>query len=311
LSVVVGIAGLAARRRAALWALASLAVVPYGPRPKWPKDTVWVTESVYNLVWVLRHDNLVWLVLNDPRYEHTIRDVTNLWSGYYQNDFALGPLLVPARRLLVLGMGAGGSIASTRAIASNLEVDAVEIDPKVVEAGVRFFDLHPEQPWLHVHVADARPWLERSRDKYDLVHVDLYHGGPYVPFYLVTVEFFELTRSRMSDEGLLMMNVYDLSKNHELLFATAATLARVFPSLVVLSRPDGNHILFAFARQRSAAWVRAQLERAPGSEPVRKLAHKAASAVADLEPPAGTPAFTDDHAPVEEMTRRMLQKSRS
>jgi len=38
-----------------------------------------------------------------------------------------------------------------------------------------------------------KPFTERlafSEGYYDLVHLDLYQGGPYVPFYLTTVEFF-------------------------------------------------------------------------------------------------------------------------
>jgi len=40
-----------------------------------------------------------------------------------------------------------------------------------------------------VYVADARPWLASHALRYDLVQVDLYQGGPYTPFYLITEEF--------------------------------------------------------------------------------------------------------------------------
>ncbi len=83
--------------------------------------------------------------------------------------------------MLVLGMGAGTSIATTRATAPEIEVDAVEIDPKVIEAGVRFFGLQPDENLLRIHLADARPWLIRNRAKYDLAQIDLYQGGPYIP----------------------------------------------------------------------------------------------------------------------------------
>jgi len=53
------------------------------------------------------------------------------WSGFYTDDFALGAALVPARSMLALGMGAGGGIASTIAVAPQIRIDAVEIDPKL------------------------------------------------------------------------------------------------------------------------------------------------------------------------------------
>ena len=138
------------------------------------------------------------------------------------------------------------------------------------------------------------------------MHIDLFQGGPYVPFYLTTVEFFRLVRSRMADSGALIVNVYDKSPNQELLEAMGATVRQVFPSLERLSRADGNHILFAFAEKRELAETVARLKR--GVEPawVQELAQKAAGEMVEFEPHAGAVIFTDDRAPIEEMTRRML-----
>jgi len=305
-SILMGGLGLAARRRLALAALLPVVALPLAPKSKLAPGEVWRTESAYNLVRVIHHENLLWLVLNDARYFQTIRGVTETWSGYYVDDFALGPLLVPARRLLVLGMGGGGSILSTRAVAPDIEVDAVEIDRQVVEAGLRFFGLPGSDPRVRIHVADARPWLERHPGRYDIVHVDLYHGGPYVPFYLVTVEFFASVRRHLSEDGLVMMNVYDKSRSHEVLSATAATLRRVFPSLLVLARPDGNNVVLAFPRARTLAEVRSRLENVAGPEAVRQLARQAAHSLTEFVPPPDAVVFTDDRAPVEEMTRRVI-----
>jgi spermidine synthase len=306
LSALVGALGLVARKRIALLCLLPFGALFFVPKPAFAPHVVWTTESAYNWIAVLRQGNLRWLTLNDPRYFETMQKEGTVWSGYYHDDFALGPLLVPTRRLLVLGMGGGASIASTSAVAPDVEIDAVEIDPKVVEAAARFFGLRTDRRNLRIHVADARPWLARQKQSYELVHVDVYQGGSCVPFYLITVEFFHLIRSRMSDDSLLIMNVYDISKSRELLLAAGATLKQVFPSVAVLSRPEGNHILFAFAQERSAASIRAQLEQVEGTGPLQDLARHAAATITDFVPPPGTSVFTDDRAPVEEMTRRML-----
>jgi len=65
-------------------------------------------------------------------------------------------------------------------------------------------------------------------------------------------------------------------------------------------------MVFAFVREKTVAQVRERLEQVQGDQPFRELARKAATSIVDLIPPDGTPLFTDDHAPVEEMTRRML-----
>jgi predicted membrane-bound spermidine synthase len=283
-----------------------LATLWFVPAASWSLSTVWMTESAYNLVRVVRNGQWLLLKLNDESGVHTIRDERTGWTGHYYDAFALGPLLTPARRLLVLGLGGGGSIRSTRMTAPEIEIDAVEIDPKVVEAATRFFGIDPQDRKLHIHVADARPWLARNTGNYDLVHVDLYQGGPYIPFYLVTVEFFAAVRAHLSPDGLLMMNLFDNSQRRELLDSTVATIKRVFPSVVVLSVGYGNRMLMAFPKETSEASVRDRFKRFAGDQTIRRLARRAEGQIVEIDLPAGTTVFTDDLAPVEEITRRML-----
>ena len=65
--------------------------------------------------------------------------------------------------------------------------------------GRRYFGLG-DNPRLTVHDADARPFLRRTDERYDLIVVDAYHQ-PYVPFYLATREFFQLVRERLAPGG--------------------------------------------------------------------------------------------------------------
>jgi predicted membrane-bound spermidine synthase len=203
-------------------------------------------------------------------------------------------------------MAGGGSITSTRATAPEIEIDAVEIDPKVVEAATRFFGMNPQDGLLHIHVADARPWLARNEGKYDIVHVDLYQGGPCIPFYLITVEFFDAIRSHMSADGLLMMNLFDMSKDQESLLSTVATLKQVFPTVAVVPVGNRNRMLLAFPKATPISLIRTHLKSFESSAVIRRLAATAAASVSDLDVPPGTTVFTDDFSPIEEMTRRML-----
>jgi spermidine synthase len=208
---------------------------------------------------------------------------------------------VPTTRALVLGMGAGGSIQSMRRTAPNVEIDAVEIDPRVIEAASRFFDVDvSSDPRLRVHAVDARGFLARDRGTYDLVQLDVFQGGPYVPFHLVTEECFRLARARMSDDALLMMNVFDRSADSAVLHRLAATLRRVFPSVMAGRTEAGNFMLFAFTRIPSANRLAFHSPVLPSTGGVQKLA------LSEVPVTDGAPVFTDDLAPIEEMTRRML-----
>jgi spermidine synthase len=307
LSAATAVSGLALHDRAAVLALGLIAgALPFAPPPIWGGDTVWAVDSPYNFVRVVRNGRWLILKLNGDGGAHAIRDQGGGWTGHYFDYFALGPLLAPAQTLLVLGLGGGASITSTRLTAPEVMGDAVEIDPTVVEAADRFFGLSPEDRRLKVHVADARPWLAGNQRLYDLVHVDLYQGGPYIPFYLATAEFFDAVRAHMSPDGLLMMNLFDDGPRQELLVSILATLERVFPSVVVLSVGYGNRILFAFPTETSEDEFRRRLATFDGDQAVKRLARRAATQINDVDVPKGTVVFTDDYAPIEEITRRML-----
>lgn len=308
--LVLATIGLARRRRLAVLGGATIVLLPLASRPALEPDTVWIDESPYNQVQVRSRDGFVGLVLNRG---DLIQSAIRKDGGFtYQvfDQWALGPLLVPARRVLVLGMGAGASIAALRGTAPSAEVTAVELDPAVVEAGRRFFGLEPGAPGLEVHVADARRWLRHDASaSYDLVQLDVYQGGPTMPFYLTTVEFFALLRERMRPEALLMMNVVDPGRDRILLSAVAATLEKVFAGLVVLSNAQGNHLVFASTKRRDAAWIRTRLREAEVPETLVPLVESAIAAVVDLQPPPGAQVLRDDHAPVEALTRRARARS--
>lgn len=310
-SILVGAAGLMVRRKVAVLLALLVVILFVVPAPKPPSTLIWSGDSAYNRILVLEKDGKRWLVLNDSRFAQTVEMVGGGSSGFYLDEFALGPVVVTAKKLLVLGMGAGGSIQSARAVAPEIEIDAVEIDPEVVRVAGTFFGLPQNDPKLRVHIADARPWLAGSaaNSKFDLLHIDLFQGGPYVPFYLTTVEFFQLVRSRMTDDGVLMVNVYDESAKRELLEAMGATLRKIFPSVESLSTAGGNHILFAFPQKRDILETAVRLKEGAGPAWVRKLSMKAAGEIVEFEPKAGAVIFTDDLAPIEQMTRRMLAEA--
>src|SRR5260370_35922654 len=195
---------------------------------------------------------------------------------------------------------------TAQAVAHGVTIDAVEVDPKVVGGATRWFGLDRTSPRLHIHTADARPWLARSRGVYDLVHLDGYQGGPYVPFYLVTREFFQLVRSHVSADGLVMMNVFDPSPNARLLASIAATLRRAFPSVMDVRVSNGNYMVLAFSQAVSVASVRERLQSVDASDAFGELARGAASRITGIERSAGALVFTDERAPVEEITRQVL-----
>ena len=312
ISFLIAAWGLAAHRRRLAFTVVPAVILFFIPNWTLFNGAVWTSESAYNLITVAKRRGQTLLLLNSANWIHTMWSASNPWNGFYQNYFALGPLLLPnASRLLILGLGGGASVHATRATNPSIDIDAIEIDPKVAEAAVTWFGLGRSDPKLAIHVADARPWLTTNSSTYDLVYVDVYSGGPQIPFHVITEEFFRTVRDHMSDDGALMINVLERHPDLPLIAPTAATLRQVFASVLVLPLPPDNYMLFAFAKKQPANEMRKRLRAAHVEGPIQKVVQVAEAGLRDFEPPPGTLVFTDDFAPIEEVTRRALQRPRA
>lgn len=314
LTGAIALVGLAAmRKKVAGLAIVPLVLIPFLPPFGWTENTIYARESEYNLVRVFERNGVRFLALNDERTAQTIRPVDGSLGHRYFDLFMFGPALAHGDRTLVLGMGAGGSVWATRLAAPTAEIDAVEIDPEVVRAATRFFEL-PTDGRMHVHTADARRYLRDTRASYDVVHVDLYQGGNVQPFYLVTAETFARIRAVLHDDGVMVMNVYDGASSLRLLASVARTIHESFPSLYVIDAGLRNHVVFAFPRETSLEEIETRLMRDLEAE---GMPHVAADFVhkerGDFEPiyiDETAPLFTDDLAPVEQITREMIEQQR-
>ncbi len=116
---------------------------------------------------------------------------------------------VRPRSVLVVGAGTGNDVAA--ALRNGAErVDAVEIDPLILDLGRR---LHPEQPYsdtrVTVHVDDARSFLKETREKYDLIVFGLLDshtlvsglGRLRIDNYVYTLESLREARGHLTEGG--------------------------------------------------------------------------------------------------------------
>lgn len=118
-------------------------------------------------------------------------------------------------RVLVIGCGGGNEVALALARGAS-HVDAVDINPSVIEIGRR---LHPDRPFqspkVRAVVRDGRTFVRWSRDSYDLV----VYGLPDSTFsadrtslrvesFLFTLEAFRDVRRRLSPDGVFVVYNY-------------------------------------------------------------------------------------------------------
>jgi spermidine synthase len=260
---------------------------------------VYETETPYQYARVLQFaDGTRWLELNEGVAVHSVYQPRTYLTGGYWDDFLVLPQASAAgtsRRIAILGDAAGTVARAYGHYFPRTRVDAVEIDPELTAIGRRWFDLGG--PNLHLYTADARPWLAASTVRYDAIFLDAYRQ-PYIPFYLLTREFFAIVRAHLNPGGVLIVNVGHIPGSDSLERVVTATVSAELPYVARDPLTAANSLVVAGARPLSA----------------KRLARVAPALPADLQPLGiavaqrlgpglhGGQVYTDDRAPVEWLT---------
>ena len=152
-------------------------------------------------------------------------DRTELPVVYTRYMTAALPYAAKLNRILEIGFGGGTTAWYLHRYLPNTKITSVELDDKVFELSEKYFGIR-KGPNFDVHIRDGRRHLMRSREKYDVLMIDAYRG-PFVPFHLMTKEFYEFAKARMQPGGVLVQNVEPTTMLFE---AAVATLRS--PSLI-------------------------------------------------------------------------------
>jgi spermidine synthase len=302
---IVSVPGLRLRR---LWAIpllvgGSLAIPPAaigagvaGGR------VIYETETQYQYARVVQFKSGVrWLQLNEGVAIHSVYRPGSFLTGGYWDSFLVLPFAAqatappPPDRIAILGDAAGSVARAYGHFFPDTRVDAVELDGKVTEIGKRYF--HLSGPRLHLYTADARPWLQASHARYGAIFLDAYRQ-PYIPFYLVTRQFFASARAHLKPGGTFIVNVGHLPDSSSLERVVTATLRAVFPHVVRDRVSSENSLLVASTAPLSGASMIAAHAQVPLA-----LQGLLASTSGQVGPTlAGGTVYTDDKAPVEWLT---------
>lgn len=121
------------------------------------------------------------------------------WANYMPSAASIFP---KGSKVLVLGLG-GGTLVK-QLLRMGFEVEAVEIDKRIHEVSIQYFNMPAEVP---VTIDDARHFLETCDKRYDIIIYDTFLGEA-VPEHLLTVEGFNTAKNLLSPDGLIMVNFY-------------------------------------------------------------------------------------------------------
>lgn len=289
----------------ALWAL-----------PGSDKDTsgiIFETESGYNYIQVLESNDYRSLRLNEGQGVHSMYNPDILYYGGPWEMVLAAPLFsntpfdaTRVKSMAIVGLAAGTTARQASLVYPNIQIDGIEIDPKIVEVGKEYFGM--DLPNLNIIIQDGRWALEQSDKTYQIISVDAYRP-PYIPAQMTTVEFFQSVYDHLDDDGVVVINVGRAPDDRRLINALSSTILTVFPSIYAVDLPGTfNTLLYATREPTTVQNLYDNFARVSLSAYKQDLLLTAGSvAVANLQPaPEPGQVFTDDKAPVEWITNNMV-----
>lgn len=259
-------------------------------------------ESQYNTIYVVRQaDGTISMVFGvnerlftesvyDPRRPRTL-PVT--YTRYMTVGLAYAP---QARSILEIGLGGGRTAYYLHQHMPGALITCVELDPEVIALAQRHFGIRQDSRFRIVQ-RDGRIYLNQNQGRSDIILVDAYRGT-FVPFHLLTREFFMVAKRRLNPGGAIVQNI----EPSTMLFPAAYwTIRSVFDNVDLYSA-DGNIVAVAYD---GPAKTGAQLSaRASALQTAHRFTHPLPSLLArrnGVAAPERAQVLSDDFAPVESL----------
>lgn len=225
-------------------------------------------------------------------------DDINELAVAYTRFYRLAEYFKPEmKRMLVLGGGGFSFPKYALAHYPELQIDVVELDPGIISLSRSHFGLS-DNPRLRIIEEDARMFLQKTTERYDVILCDVFTSHYSIPFHLVTVEAIQRMRNALTPAGVVLVNVLASQKGQSSDFYSAfyQTLKTTFPDIrayAVFNPADirlwQNLILAAFATPfRETVTAHSDIQE--------MLANQINPPTKTIEP------FTDEFAPVDRYT---------
>lgn len=122
------------------------------------------------------------------------------WS-YVNYVTSAASILPKNQEVLLLGLG-GGTVAKQLEQELDANIDAVELDERIVEIARELFGLGSR---TNVIIDDARHFIRSTDKKYDLFVFDVFKGEV-PPSHVLSLECFKEVKQKLNNNGLMIIN---------------------------------------------------------------------------------------------------------
>lgn len=284
---------------------------------------VYEKETLYSHLDVTDSGNTRTLYLNGLPHSAMYKDDPSDLVFTYTKYFHLGLVFNnDVKNILFVGGGGFSGPKNFLATYPDVRIDVVEIDPDVIDVAKKYFSLNSDNPRLRIFNEDARSFISKTDQKYDLIVLDAFSKS-YVPFHLMTLEYFEILDDKLTPNGIIVSNLIGTlsGDTSDLLRAVYKTMSQVFLSLYVFTTRDVDlqvQNIMLVAGKTPVQYNKAQLAAMLEKDPVNTLDNNNgrtnidfAKHIVDNEEmrTAEVPILTDQYAPVEQLLNPITGRS--
>lgn len=267
-------------------------------------EVIYRKNSLYNNIYVYKRGSIVTLKfglrtgvevqsqVNTRNLKlHMLEYTPMMFSGLLYNS--------EPNNILVVGLGGGVIPRQMRHHFPNVKIDVVEIDPEILRIAKEYFNFK-EDPNLKVHIDDGRIFVKkRLRDKspkYDMIILDAFNSE-YIPYHLMTREFIQQVVGVLTENGVIVANVFYPNRLFEAELATFMATRK--NCQVYLGGSSGNAMIVSANKNLTNSEA---LEQARILQPKHRFSFNILTVAKKLKPqirPTDSAIIlTDDRAPV-------------
>ncbi|MEE8380004.1 MAG: fused MFS/spermidine synthase [Gammaproteobacteria bacterium] len=241
-------------------------------------------------------------------------DLSSYQSTYEYNYFMqfISYALVPeGKSCLVIGLGLG--IIPNWYEQQGIQCDVVDINPAIVDVAEEYFGFKNSGD---IFIEDARYFLNSTDRHYDYIVLDVF-SGDITPAHLLSIEALGLMRDRLTEQGVLAVNLIGSVKHETYMTASVVKTLEaafdqvgVFPVFDVVKSEDGIGNLAIMAYQGDARSLQINRNKLQAHPSVVNMVFK--NIDRRFQFPSGTPAMvlTDDYNPIDFFDSWLREKVR-
>lgn len=197
------------------------------------KEIIYTEQSPYQRIEIIHFGNLGRCLLLDGKMQSSEVD------EFIYHEALVHPVMLlseSVNRVLIAGGGEGATLREVLKYPVN-EVVMVELDESVIKIAKQYL---PEwnngafdDPRVKLIIDDARSYIEKTKNYFDVIIIDLpepAEGGP--AYLLYTMEFYKKVKEALTEKGMMVTQSASASVNNLRVFVSiVSTLKQVFPYL--------------------------------------------------------------------------------